>query len=259
MKRLATALVLIPAVVWVALYGPYPLLAAVTAAVAILAFAEFRNIAAAHHSHFPLWAGAIAGLTILLAPPSILTVLPTVVAIMALGLALRTEDLAQVLPNCAGLLLGLLYIFGSWRASLSLGELNRHWLLFALALNWVGDVAAYFAGRAFGKHRLAPVVSPKKSWEGAVASVLASAVFGVLYLGRFISGVSAVEAFGLTAVANIAGQLGDLSESALKRGAGMKDSGSSLPGHGGWLDRIDSSLFALPVVYLWVSLRALVR
>ena len=259
MKRLATALVLIPTVVWVALYSPYGLWFTVTAAVACLAFAEYRNIAAAHGSHFPLWASLLAGLAILAAPANVMAALPAVLAALALGFAMRSDDLAHALPNSAGLMLGLFYIFGSWRASLALGEVNRHWLLFAMALNWVGDIAAYAVGRSIGKHRLAPVVSPKKSWEGAIASVAASALFGVIYLGRFLPDVGAFEAIALSAVANVAGQLGDLSESALKRGAGMKDSGSTLPGHGGWLDRIDSTLFALPVVFLWVTLRALGR
>jgi phosphatidate cytidylyltransferase len=117
-------------------------------------------------------------------------------------------------------------------------------------------MAAYFVGRAIGKHRLAPIVSPKKSWEGAVASVVISAGFGALYLPYFIPGTGTLEAILVAAAANIAGQLGDLGESAMKRGAGVKDSGTMLPGHGGWLDRVDSTLFALPMVFLWVSLRA---
>jgi phosphatidate cytidylyltransferase len=98
------------------------------------------------------------------------------------------------------------------------------------------------------------VVSPKKTWEGAIASVAASVLFGVLYMREFLPQVPLVHVLILSAVTNIAGQIGDLSESALKRGAGIKDSGTSLPGHGGWLDRVDSSLFAIPVVYLYVVL-----
>ena len=78
-------------------------------------------------------------------------------------------------------------------------------------------------------------------------------VFGVAYLTRFVPGVSLAEAAGLSVLANVAGQLGDLAESAMKRGAGVKDSGAMLPGHGGWLDRVDSTLFSLPVVYVWLT------
>jgi phosphatidate cytidylyltransferase len=257
MTRILTAAVLMPLIVWVALWSPIVVWVSVTALVAGLCFCEFRTIAAAHNSHFPLIPGVLAGLALLLAPPQLMIALPAALTCLALALAMRSIDLARALPNGAGLILGLIYIFGSWRCSLALGNLNRHWLLYAMALNWVGDIAAYFVGRAIGRHRLAPVVSPKKSWEGSIASVVLSSVFGVLYLGRFIPGVSPVEAVALSAAANIAGQLGDLSESALKRGADMKDSGTMLPGHGGWLDRVDSTLFALPLVLLWVSVRLL--
>src|SRR5262249_33821291 len=113
---------------------------------------------------------------------------------------------------------------------------------------------AYFIGRKLGKHKLATRVSPNKSWEGAAASVAASMLFGAAYLTRFVEGVTILEAIGITAAANIAGQIGDLAESAMKRGAGVKDSGTILPGHGGFLDRVDSTLFTLPVVYGYLLL-----
>jgi phosphatidate cytidylyltransferase len=130
-------------------------------------------------------------------------------------------------------------------------------LLFALVITWAGDTVAYFVGRALGKHPFAPHLSPKKTWEGAVASMAGSVIFGVVYLNRALPAVSLVEAGLLSVVVNIAGQAGDLAESALKRGAGVKDSSSLLPGHGGLLDRVDSSLFALPVVYLKLYLSGL--
>ena len=97
-------------------------------------------------------------------------------------------------------------------------------------------------------------MSPKKSWEGAAASVVASVLIAGGYLLYFVSGVPVLEAIALTAVANVAGQLGDLCESAMKRGAGVKDSGGILPGHGGFLDRVDSTMFALPVIYGFLRL-----
>jgi phosphatidate cytidylyltransferase len=121
-------------------------------------------------------------------------------------------------------------------------------------LNWVGDIGAYYIGRPFGKHKLAPRVSPKKSWEGSIASVVTSGLVGTFYLQRFLPGVPLGQAVALTVAANIAGQLGDLAESAIKRGANVKDSGGILPGHGGFLDRVDSTLFALPVVYAYLKL-----
>jgi phosphatidate cytidylyltransferase len=96
---------------------------------------------------------------------------------------------------------------------------------------------------------MAPRVSPKKSWEGAAASVVTGVAFGMVYLPLTIKGTSLLAAGLLALAANAAGQVGDLAESAIKRGAGVKDSGNLLPGHGGLLDRVDSTMFALPVLY----------
>jgi phosphatidate cytidylyltransferase len=126
------------------------------------------------------------------------------------------------------------------------------WLLcFPPVITWVGDTAAYFVGRAIGKHALAPKLSPKKTWEGTIASMA-----GALLLGGWLStriNVPTPLVLGLAAAGNIAGQMGDLLESAFKRSAGVKDSGSILPGHGGMLDRIDALILAIPVVwYYWI-------
>ncbi|HVS12503.1 MAG TPA: phosphatidate cytidylyltransferase [Thermoanaerobaculia bacterium] len=124
------------------------------------------------------------------------------------------------------------------------------WLVFLLAAVVVlGDSAAFYAGRRFGRRRMAPIISPKKTWEGAVAgwliAVASAAVFSVWHLERLDWRLVAV-----CAVTSVAAQLGDLAESVLKRGAGVKDSGHLLPGHGGVLDRVDALLFAAPVYQL---------
>jgi phosphatidate cytidylyltransferase len=126
--------------------------------------------------------------------------------------------------------------------------------MYALLISWTGDGGAYYVGRAFGRHKLAPRVSPNKSWEGSAASVVASVLIAGAYMLRFIPEVGAVQAIVITIVANAAGQLGDLAESAMKRGAGVKDSGAILPGHGGFLDRVDSTLFTLPAIYVCLKL-----
>jgi phosphatidate cytidylyltransferase len=124
------------------------------------------------------------------------------------------------------------------------------WLLFLLfAIVWLGDTAAFYFGSAFGRHKMAPDVSPKKSWEGAVAGLAIGVVVAVLWsLWRYGAPRLTVLAVGtLTAVA---AQVGDLVESMIKRGAGVKDSGRLFPGHGGVLDRMDAMLFAAPVLLL---------
>ena len=254
MKRVLTALVLFPLVTYVVLWSPYWTVLTVTALVALLCYREFSGIAAAYHAGplGPLGYGA--GLLILALPESGFVSLSLVaVCLAALALALRADDLGGGILRTAFLTLGVVYCFGCWRFAPLLWKQNRYWLLYALVLNWIGDAGAYYVGRAWGRHKLAPQVSPGKSWEGAAASLAVSLIFGFFFLGRAIPTVPAAIALALTAAANIAGQLGDLCESALKRGAGVKDSGTLLPGHGGMLDRVDSTLFTLPLVYLWVA------
>jgi len=124
-------------------------------------------------------------------------------------------------------------------------------LLFAMVIIWVGDTAAYFVGRSIGRHPLAPRLSPKKTWEGTFASFLGSLIVALIF-ARFMT-VPLPHLLGMAAVGNVAGQVGDLLESAYKRSGGMKDSGSLLPGHGGVLDRIDALILAIPVVwYYWI-------
>jgi phosphatidate cytidylyltransferase len=135
-----------------------------------------------------------------------------------------------------------------------LREIDPHWLMYALLVNWAGDMGAYYVGRRWGRHKMAPRISPQKSWEGALASVAASVLIAGAYLLRFVPWIAVAPVVALTVAANAAGQIGDLTESALKRGAGLKDSGTILPGHGGFLDRVDSTLFSLPLIYAFLKL-----
>jgi phosphatidate cytidylyltransferase len=111
------------------------------------------------------------------------------------------------------------------------------------------DTAAYYAGRALGRHKLAPAISPGKTWEGAVGGMAASLAAAAAAHFLFFRELGLVAALALSAVMNVLGVLGDLTESALKRGAGAKDAARTLPGHGGLLDRLDSLLFNAPVIY----------
>ena len=247
MKRLITAALLIPFIAWFTLGAPQWVFLMVLAATGILAYHEFEQIAAANGIARAGLPGVICGLVLLLAPqPAAVFVL---IALLGMALAMRVNDFSAALPAAGAFVLGVTYVFGSWRCAADLRALNPHWLLFAMALSWAGDTAALYIGRPLGRHKMAPRVSPAKSWEGAAGSVAGSMLFGGIYAHYWIPEVSLVAVLALAGAGNVAGQLGDLCESALKRGAAMKDSGTLLPGHGGWLDRIDSSLFSVPVVY----------
>jgi phosphatidate cytidylyltransferase len=154
--------------------------------------------------------------------------------------------------RATGMLLAVLY------PGLGLGHLvllrrepqGLGWGLFLLAAVWTSDIAAYFVGLVRGHHRLAPRLSPGKSWEGAAAGLLAAAVAGAAGAGALL-GLPAPAGAALAVGTAAAGMAGDLAESALKRAAGRKDSGHLVPGHGGVLDRFDSLAFAAPVLYWW--------
>jgi phosphatidate cytidylyltransferase len=264
MKRVLTALVLVPVAVYGVLFSPPQFFLALTAVFAVLCFREYARITDAFAAP-----GYVAGLLVLIAPLNQAALIVFLTALAAMCLAMTAEDLSKGAARAAALVLGVAYVFGSWKTAILLHEIDRpqlkhltagrHWLMFALIVNWIGDTGAYYVGRKFGKHKLAPRVSPGKSWEGAIASAVTAVIFGVIYLPLAIDGVSVWVAGAISLVANAAGQIGDLAESALKRGAGVKDSGTMLPGHGGILDRLDSSLFAMPVVYTLVMVLAQTR
>jgi phosphatidate cytidylyltransferase len=258
MKRILTALVLGPVSIYTVLFAPWPLFVLVVALVASLCFLEYARIT---ESFAPL--GLAAGLLILLAPPAETTIILFLAALAAMCLPLAAREPEKAVARSGLLVLGILYVFGGWKTGILLHDLGnqaqghlasgRNWLMFALVVNWAGDTGAYYAGRRWGRRKLAPHISPGKTWEGSAASVFTSMTFGLIYLPIAIPGTPLWKAGVLSLAANIAGQLGDLAESAIKRGAGVKDSGSLLPGHGGMLDRVDSSLFSLPVLYTLVG------
>lgn len=126
-----------------------------------------------------------------------------------------------------------------------------YFLIFIFFVILFTDIAAYFFGVRFGKHKLSPVISPKKTIEGSVAGCICAITAGLI-IGKLI-GISLYHSFILSLIVTVMAQLGDLSESLIKRDAGVKDSGHSLPGHGGFLDRADSYLFSVPVAYYYIK------
>lgn len=251
MKRLLTAFVLVPIVLYVAVWGHALLFVGVTTLIAALCFHEYSRLSAAQRSPVAFWPGLIAGIAIVTLP-SLDPVLMLVPLCLGFSLALKGRDLPAVLPQAASLVFGIIYCFMPWRCAVAIRGISPHWLIFALAINWIGDAAAFYFGSRFGRRKLAPQISPGKSWEGTIASVVSSVFLGLGFRWLVAPETALWEIVLVAAVANMAGQVGDLCESALKRGAGLKDSGTLLPGHGGWLDRVDSSLFSLPVVYIWL-------
>lgn len=151
----------------------------------------------------------------------------------------------------AGCATGWLLIVPTWSAMVALQERNPWWLFAAMALVWVADIAAYFTGRAFGRRKLAPAISPGKTWEGVAGAVLGVLIYGLC--AALVAGMSPLANLRwapLLVVLTGISIVGDLFESLVKRQAGVKDSSHLLPGHGGFLDRLDSQTSTLPLAAL---------
>jgi phosphatidate cytidylyltransferase len=268
MKRVLTAVVLVPLVLWLVFKGQFWLVTLVVGVVAELTLWEYLTLADAAGAKTPRIAAAICVALLFLTTfrrPEFLSPLLGAVALALLILCAFRSPLNRVLPDAAYSIFGVLYIGLSLTTLplLDAQEEGPSLLVFLLFTVWAGDIAALYVGRTWGRKKLAPAISPGKSWEGSIASMAGSlAVTGLLlWIAGFLQtrGITVLSFPGsiprwliLAAILNVAAQVGDLVESALKRGAGVKDSGSLLPGHGGVLDRIDALLIAAPV--LWYAL-----
>jgi phosphatidate cytidylyltransferase len=296
LKRIATALVLIPIVMLLVLRAPVPVVAAVAGAVALVTTHEFLKLTEAYDVQpLRLPTYIFAGLFFLLLAASAAGETPQLSAVkfvlgaafacaispfIFLTIAMRRTQMSGAYPAAAASAFAFAYI------ALPMGMLvqlrqqwaGAFWILYLLLVVWAGDIFAYFVGRSLGRHLMARRISPKKTWEGAAASLLASLAVGILLfnhslqISSFFLRIGLIQRrdglFGLekpemwpiillTVALNIAAQLGDLVESLIKRGAGVKDSGTILPGHGGMLDRIDALLFAAPVLWYYAAWRVM--
>jgi phosphatidate cytidylyltransferase len=265
MKRILTAAVLIPLVLVLVFLGPKWLLTLVVAGVAALAAWEYLGLAERSGIKPPRVAVLVA-LALLFAGnlqyPDQTAVLFGILCLGLLVYCTFASPVEQVMPNSAVSVFGMVYV---GLAMLTLPALREETngpslVAFLLVVVWAGDIAALYVGRAWGRHKLAPTLSPKKTWEGSLGSVVGSLLAGgaMLALADWLAQWDSAKLsypediwywLGLAVGLNIAAQVGDLVESALKRSVGVKDSGDLLPGHGGVLDRIDALLLAAPVLW----------
>jgi phosphatidate cytidylyltransferase len=296
LKRIATAVVLIPIVLGLVLRAPVSVVAVICGIVALLTIREFLKLTESYAVQPSRWPSYIfTGLFFLLlawkaadSNPTLSTTFfiyaagfaAAIAPFIFLTIAMRRGELSSGYPAAAASVFAFTYI------ALPMGmlvQLRQQWagafyLLYLLLVVWAGDIFAYFFGKAMGRHLMSPRISPKKTWEGAAASLVASVAVGWLLFNyslqicSWLLRIGLIERrdglFGLekpamlpviilSIVLNIAAQLGDLVESLIKRGAGVKDSGALLPGHGGMLDRIDAMLFAAPVLWVWAAWRVM--
>jgi phosphatidate cytidylyltransferase len=302
MKRVLTAAVLIPVVLLIVFKAPLWLFVPVVGAFTVIGLREYLSMVEASGVKAFRWPTYVLGLLPLVAllavslpeiwhphstPPDLpyqSDLLPLWLAICFIApatfgtLLVFRKELRNGMASVSACMFGLFYVALPLSLTVDLRDnpSQRFLLIFILFSVWAGDIAAYYVGKNIGKHKLAPIVSPNKSWEGAVASVVASIGMAALVfyfqnqITDFFSGGSGLwnpnfhpalhtqipwgHVIALGIITNVAAQFGDLFESALKRGVGVKDSGTLLPGHGGLLDRIDALLFAFPVVMFYLNI-----
>jgi phosphatidate cytidylyltransferase len=266
--RVASAALLLPAALWVTWRGDVAF-AVVCALAAVICAGEVIWMFERRLAALELYGLAVAGMVPLVAwlaasgrasfngPVVLLAVAAAVLGLLALGLGRsgplepipRTVSVVTLSWLYAGLLVAVVEVL---RERFGFG-----WVVLAFAVTWMNDTFAYFAGRAFGRHKLAERISPKKTWEGFAGGLLGSVGGAVLVARLMVPELAPAAAVALGAGGAVLGPMGDLCESMLKRAAGVKDSGKLIPGHGGLLDRIDALLFVAPWVLAFATFAAL--
>ena len=256
-KRVITSLCGIPlliAAIW--FDEPLPWFTILVAVWGLLAAFEFYKLVAVSRVLSLTCFGLIWTLLFIISPhfdyEFIIPLLLTSAMVLSLVWAVLRLKREGAFIIWAWTIVGMLYVgwLLSYLVALRL-DAGRDWVFFTLFTIFGSDTVAYFVGRALGRHHLAPRISPKKTWEGAVGGVAGAIVVSLLFVTFTSLPLSYGQAIFLGLLVSIFGQFGDLAESLLKRTTGVKESGSSLPGHGGFLDRIDSVVFAGVVVYLY--------
>jgi phosphatidate cytidylyltransferase len=256
-QRVLSALVGIPVLVALVGWGPSWLFTILVLLLAVGAQLElyrmFGEAGIEADRSIGLLLGALVVLAFASGRPVLLPLALSLAVVVVVALGVRRDAGAE--RAWAGVTLTLLgvcycaWLLGHaiWLRALPGGQVLT---LFALGVTWCGESAAYFVGRRFGRRQLAPRVSPGKTVEGAVAQLIASTAAAVV--GAPLVPFSFPEAAAVGVLLGVVGQIGDLSESFLKRSAGAKDAGRLIPGHGGLLDRLDSLLFNVPALYYWL-------
>ncbi|MDA3918546.1 MAG: phosphatidate cytidylyltransferase [Deltaproteobacteria bacterium] len=263
-NRWITALILIPILLWILVKGSTLLLAAVVSIVAIFAMGEYlriilQNDDRAVSNTIKIISYAASMILIVSACLGSLEIEFLILSLnlMALSIFVLFEfaDNKEVFHIIAKQFLGIIYIPVSLSLLLFIKEFDQgnFWIIWLLITVFSNDTGAFYGGKFFGKNALSPNISPNKTIEGSIGGIITSLIvgfiFSVIFFKDFSLSFLMIPASFMLAVA---GQIGDLFESAMKRASNIKDSGSILPGHGGMLDRIDGLLFAIPVLYVYL-------
>lgn len=259
--RILTAIVGIPLVLGAIWWGSWLFLALVGIA-ALAAQSEFLALARKRGAHTGTWLPLLVGATVFarfVVGEPLVWVVGGVAFLAIWGLKQSVED---AVPRLSAELASIIYPVGllsflvdiRWQAAALLPEGEDFLLVLLLfVLIWATDTGAYYTGRSLGKRKFAPETSPNKTWEGTIGGLALAIVVAIGFKFLWLPAMSWADVGVLSAIGGFWGQLGDLLESSLKRSAGVKDSGSFLPGHGGMLDRFDSLIMSAPLYWLWLT------
>ncbi|MBI4188539.1 MAG: phosphatidate cytidylyltransferase [Chloroflexi bacterium] len=264
-KRAITALWALPLTIIAVWFDkPLPWFTVLVAICGLLAAFEFYRLAASSKVTPLTYFGLVWTLLFIIRPPPFLFLstdlfLTSGILIPLIWLLFRAHK-EQAFADWAWTMAGILYIgwLLSYLVALRYIDNGRNWVFFALFTTFAYDTIAFFTGRTWGKHKLAPRISPSKTWEGVVGGVTGAIIISLLFIlpTPLSLGLNWRQAILLGILVSVFSQLGDLVESLLKRNMGAKDSGRLMPGHGGILDRIDSLIFAGVIVYyyaIWIA------
>lgn len=254
--RIITAIVGLAIFIPLIVYGHWPL----TIAAIVLGIVAMSEILAMKKMFLISFEAIVSylGVALLILPDSWLDFLPSATTrwfafyVLVILLLLHTVIRKQrfTFDDAGVLTLAMLYVGMGFRYFIEARSVNFETLLYGMLIVWITDSGAYLIGRKIGKHKLAPKVSPNKTWEGSVGGTIAATIILAIYLYFIPVGGSLIPMICMTLILSVLGQFGDLIESSLKRFYGVKDSGKILPGHGGILDRFDSMLIVMPMMHL---------
>jgi phosphatidate cytidylyltransferase len=258
LRRVLSTLVLLPVILAIVLVGPLWLFAATIVVIAAAGQWEFTGMFERAGIRTLRLIGLAGGIVVTasFAMPVSERIVFTAVLLGMLTTALWRPHGARVAWEPVAItVFGICYVnwllgYGFWLRDLPSG---KEWVLLLVWVTWLGETAAYLVGASIGHRLLAPVISPKKTLEGAAAQLVVSIAAAVVGQAWFFPALSREEAVVVGALLGVVGQVGDLVESALKRSVGTKDTGHLIPGHGGMLDRVDSLLFNTPVLFYYAA------
>lgn len=257
-KRLLSTLILLPLFVWILLGTPAWVFAILVIAIGALGQWEFTRMFERAGVRTLAGVGLLGGAALtasFAARGAVPAVLGAVVLAVLTAALRRPRGAPAAWEPAAVTLLGICYVNWLLGHALWLRDLGEgaDWVLLLVWVTWIGETAAYVVGSCLGRHKLAPVTSPRKTVEGAVAQLAVSPLAVLLAQAWFMPSLSGRDVVLVGLLLGVAGQVGDLVESALKRSVGTKDTGGIIPGHGGILDRLDGLLFNAPVLFYYVS------